>query len=437
MKIKRSEPAVQRWWRHSVVLFMFMSFSSLVLIQGATQLTSLRKVMALQLGETAEGSRVTIVADGALDDYEAFRRGDRFYVRIPSAVFSSTTPTFTGNGFEDVQIQKVGDSLVISFKLQPGASARVNEFSNRLDVLFVAPTRIASTNVANVVRNRVTSTSSSSQQQSGRPSRRHIDAAGPVPPGSPVEATPGNSAALETARARETSPGLRRNQAPKANESATADAKPQLEQQAPGAGIPPSAPASSPYSSTYTPTVATQPTSSEAYRSTQNGSNAPSGLSARKAVVMQWVSMNRTVTAIGAGVLFSLVLLLGLIFYRRRMKSRTRQANAVRAKPKYSPDIDLEDVLAEESGSPSEKVGPTGYVDEFAYDMWGGDEVLDTTSQVETDASVTERASWLEVMDNQEEVINTYDRQWKSTNQPIRPEIPVDRMGSDREVFEL
>jgi len=31
---------------------------------------------------------VTIVSDSALNDYEAFRRGDRFYVKIPQAEFA-------------------------------------------------------------------------------------------------------------------------------------------------------------------------------------------------------------------------------------------------------------------------------------------------------------------------------------------------------------
>ncbi len=44
---------------------------------------------SLQLGDAVEGSRVSVVSDSALSDYEAFRRGDRFYVKIPLAEFAT------------------------------------------------------------------------------------------------------------------------------------------------------------------------------------------------------------------------------------------------------------------------------------------------------------------------------------------------------------
>jgi len=94
-------------------------------IPGAAQSRNQKRIMSIQIGEVSEGSRVTVVSDSALNDYEAFRRGDRFYVRIPLAEFTAGQPHFRGDGFEDVQVQKVGDSIVVSFKLQPGATARV------------------------------------------------------------------------------------------------------------------------------------------------------------------------------------------------------------------------------------------------------------------------------------------------------------------------
>jgi len=125
-------------WRPAVVLFAFVALISLATTLGLSQVKSQKRVTALQLGDAAEGARVTIVSDSALNDYEAFRRGDRFYVKIPLADFAAASPNFRGNGFEDVRVQKVGDSVIVSFKLQPGATARVDQRSNRLDVIFSA-----------------------------------------------------------------------------------------------------------------------------------------------------------------------------------------------------------------------------------------------------------------------------------------------------------
>lgn len=88
---------------------------------------------------------MTVVSDSALNDYEAFRRGDRFYVKIPLADFSSALPQLRADGFEDVQVQRVGDNVVVSFKLQPGATARVEQRSNRLDVIFQRQTEVRAT----------------------------------------------------------------------------------------------------------------------------------------------------------------------------------------------------------------------------------------------------------------------------------------------------
>ena len=77
------------------------------LAQGASQLTNTKRITAVQVGESAEGSRVIVTGDSVLDDYEAFRRGERFYVRIPSADFVAASPRFQGQGFEDVKVQKV------------------------------------------------------------------------------------------------------------------------------------------------------------------------------------------------------------------------------------------------------------------------------------------------------------------------------------------
>lgn len=123
-------------WRHTVLVLGIVSMFCLVVTAGSAQLKNQKRVTGLQLGDA--GSRVTIVSDSPMSDYEAFRRGDRFYVKIPVASFAGASPNLRGNGFEDVRVQTIGDSIVVSFRLQPGATARVDQRSNRLDVIFSA-----------------------------------------------------------------------------------------------------------------------------------------------------------------------------------------------------------------------------------------------------------------------------------------------------------
>jgi HEAT repeats len=92
-------------------------------------------VATLHSSDSSEGSRVALSSNQSLNDYEAYRRGDRFYVKIPAADVSRAE-TIRGRGFADVKAQRSGDSTVVSFRLQPGATARVEQRSNRLDVVF-------------------------------------------------------------------------------------------------------------------------------------------------------------------------------------------------------------------------------------------------------------------------------------------------------------
>src|SRR6267378_1579940 len=95
-------------------------------------------VATLRSSDSAEGSRVALSSDQSLNDYEAYRRGDRFYVKIPAADVPRAEAV-RGRGFDDVKTQRSGDSTVLSFRLQPGATARVEQRSNRLEVVFTVP----------------------------------------------------------------------------------------------------------------------------------------------------------------------------------------------------------------------------------------------------------------------------------------------------------
>ena len=95
-------------------------------------------VTTLRASDSKNGSRVAVSSDQSLTNYEAFRRGDRFYVRIPAADVPRAEAT-RGRGFADVKAQRSGDSTVVSFRLQPGATAHVEQRANRLEVVFTVP----------------------------------------------------------------------------------------------------------------------------------------------------------------------------------------------------------------------------------------------------------------------------------------------------------
>src|SRR5256714_1924922 len=89
--------------------------------------------------DTAQGSRVTIKSDNPLNDYSAYRSGDRFYVVLPRAAAGSVARGGAGKGYSDMQVQQRGDSVVLSYRVQPGAKPRVEQKFNRLDVVFDTP----------------------------------------------------------------------------------------------------------------------------------------------------------------------------------------------------------------------------------------------------------------------------------------------------------
>src|SRR2546429_3788366 len=92
----------------------------------------------LRASDSPDGSRVALSSDQSLNDYEAYRRGDRFYVRIPRSEVPRAE-TVRGRGYADVKAQKTGDGTVVSFRLQPGATAHVEQRGNKLDVVFSVP----------------------------------------------------------------------------------------------------------------------------------------------------------------------------------------------------------------------------------------------------------------------------------------------------------
>ena len=298
-----------------VALLFCVCLTLLVFISAAGQEKDNKHITAIQLGGAAEGSRVTVVSDSPLIDYEAFRRGDRFYVKIPTADLSAAAPHFRADGFEDVQVQKVGDSQIVSFKLQPGATARVDQRGNRLDVVFSAANRIPPVNPGN---------------PSGD---RERDAAGQMPSDSAASR-------VRTVTGRD---GSIANSNKAANNQLTASG-------ATTSASPSSSPSSilSPGNSAgYQPVSATTPIaqSSSSPATSSSGSTSFLNWKNRLDAARQWMSANRLATLVGALILLSLIVYLVIVMRRRRETVvKNKQAKTPKVQPRYSPGNELKEI---------------------------------------------------------------------------------------------
>ncbi|HEX8291680.1 MAG TPA: hypothetical protein VF570_08000, partial [Pyrinomonadaceae bacterium] len=134
-----------------VALVAALSLSALLLTGGASAQRAARqgndnasggskskRVVGVRSSDSGSGSRVTITADDSLKDYSAYRSGDRFYVVLPKAA-AGARGGGAGKGYSDMQVQQRGDSVVLSYRVQPGAKPRVEQKFNRLDVVFDVP----------------------------------------------------------------------------------------------------------------------------------------------------------------------------------------------------------------------------------------------------------------------------------------------------------
>ena len=115
--------------------------ASLNLLPVVAQSRSQKHITSVWTATSAVGSTVHVVSDGPVTNYEAYSRGGRFYVKVPAADLPSARGSLLGRGFDDVQIQRYGDGIIISFHLLPGTTARVDQAANRLDIVFTIPAR--------------------------------------------------------------------------------------------------------------------------------------------------------------------------------------------------------------------------------------------------------------------------------------------------------
>ncbi|MGI9106175.1 MAG: HEAT repeat domain-containing protein [Pyrinomonadaceae bacterium] len=253
-----------------------------------------KRLTPLRTSDTADGSRVTITSDGELNDYSAYRSGDRFIVVVPQAEGAGGGDV-RGRGFEGAQVERRGKDLVYTFKLQPGATARVNQRFNRLDVQFSAPKDKAKTATANDAAKTPTPAATTNQPNT-TPSPQII---------ANKSATNANA---------QPTPGARRT--PEANANAAAANQPPVVVPSPNAGTLPS-PAALPTAAAPTPTLApttAPPSDSEQLAQTQATPAAPvsittsapstSSTSFGAVVLRNWPWLIAVLLAIGIGLLF-------------------------------------------------------------------------------------------------------------------------------------
>jgi hypothetical protein len=100
----------------------------------------LSRIVPPRLVDAPDGARVTIASDAPLDDYTSRLDGVNFYIMIPHAEASFSEVQFAGHGFTSAGVEQRDDNVILSFRLQTGASVRVSRGFNRLDVFFKTPT---------------------------------------------------------------------------------------------------------------------------------------------------------------------------------------------------------------------------------------------------------------------------------------------------------
>ena len=320
MKIKLLESvSLEKRRRTGVALLFYVCLTLLVFTDTTGQVKDSKHITSIQLGGAAEGSRVTVVSDKPLIDYEAFRRGDRFYVRIPTADMNAAAPRFRADGFEDVQVQKVGESQIVSFKLQPGATARVDQRGNRLDVVFSAANKVPLLNLGNPSADRTR------------------DTAGPMPSDSAasrVRTVNGREGSIGSGDPRQAYPTANSNRAVVAGASASPS-------------VSPSSVLTPGNATSYQPLSTTTPIASGSSSPVNSSSGSSSFLNwkSRLAAARYWMSANRLATLIGALILLSLVVYL-VIFMRRRQETvaKSKQAKTPKVQPRYSPGNELKEI---------------------------------------------------------------------------------------------
>jgi hypothetical protein len=134
-----------------VIFLSLAAFNGLTSVQTKAQslaATSTHRLAPFRVSDLADGSRVTVASDAALNGYSTYVAADSFHLLIPQTELTAAINNLHGRGFTSVQVERRGTDLDISFVLQPGVTASVVQKFNRLDVIFNLPSDVA----ANLVK---------------------------------------------------------------------------------------------------------------------------------------------------------------------------------------------------------------------------------------------------------------------------------------------
>ena len=276
----------------------------------------------MRASDSSEGSRVAVNGDQSLSDYEAYRRGDRFYVKLPPADVPRPEAV-RGRAFSDVKVQRGGDGTVVSFRLQPGATARVEPHGNKLDVVFTMPGGRSSTSSASrdVARND----------------------AGPAPPASDWKRQSSRNANNSTgANTLGTTARNANERGSLATAKATPTPKPSPTPKAsptpPSATVAQASPTAKPPTVLFQQKATASPTSTNSPAQTTAQTTTWNGIKQRIRYWILLAQLNPIPVAIGAA---ALLFLIGLLILQRRRARATRRAR-LRKPPKKVERIQAE-----------------------------------------------------------------------------------------------
>ncbi|HEX8097893.1 MAG TPA: hypothetical protein VF507_07650, partial [Pyrinomonadaceae bacterium] len=108
-------------------------------LTGAGFAPGTKRITPLSTSEVPGGSRVVITSDAPLSDCRSYRDGQSFYVVIPQGEMIASQGPLKGRGFAGPDVERRGQDLLLTFRLEPGVSASVSQKFNRLLIVFTAP----------------------------------------------------------------------------------------------------------------------------------------------------------------------------------------------------------------------------------------------------------------------------------------------------------
>ncbi|MFL6332187.1 MAG: hypothetical protein ACJ754_02485 [Pyrinomonadaceae bacterium] len=96
------------------------------------------RLVLLRLADAPKGARVTVASDAPLDDYSTRFEGDKFFLLIPHSRATGAQGRLSGSGFTGALLEQRDGDVLLSLRVQAGASMRISKGFNRLELDFSA-----------------------------------------------------------------------------------------------------------------------------------------------------------------------------------------------------------------------------------------------------------------------------------------------------------